>query len=53
MMLTSDGYSDHLKFQTVRDLLARKNSLSDVADIMMENGQRDNLSAILIDFKGV
>ena len=53
MMLTSDGYSDHLKFQTVRDLLVRKNSLSDVADIMMENGQRDNLSAILIDFKGV
>lgn len=48
MLLTSDGFSEFLTDEKVSLLRSSEGSLELLADMMVEEGQRDNISAILI-----
>lgn len=52
LILTSDGYSELLTFKNVKELVASSSSASLIAEGMMDRGQKDNLSLVLIDFGG-
>lgn len=56
LMLCSDGASDHLSVENIKQVLKSSNDISIKAkaliDKAIQNGSRDNLSIILIEVKG-
>lgn len=48
MLLTSDGFSEFLTDEKVNLLRSSEGSLELLADMMVEEGQKDNISAILV-----